>query len=411
MPLKDIFCQEKAIDALQLAYIGDKVAHAYIFAGPDGVGKFTTAKEFAKLLLCESPIFTAEHAEKTSNIEHRTFNVEHSKSGVESSNKVVSAGNGFVDSCGKCDSCRAFDAGSHFDFEHVYKELLEFTRDGKDKNPPLEFPIDVVREFVIEKVKNRPALSKKRVFVLTEAEKLNIESQNCLLKVLEEPPGYCCIILICTKPERLLPTIRSRCQILRFGPVAEDKIIKKLNELGLNERQAKYFARFSAGSLGLACTYAQLEKAEVDDESDVAGLYQTKTELLNTFADLQYKDSIELAEDLIRRSKSLAKVWSSIEPATSATDIKRKAHRTVIQILISALNDVMLASVNKEQNVINFDQPQQLRKLAQRFDAEQAALKIADCFKTLNWLESAVNEKLIFETLLLNLAETDRITV
>jgi DNA polymerase-3 subunit delta' len=393
MPLKDIFCQEKAIDALQLAYVGDKVAHAYIFAGPDGVGKFTMAKEFGKLLLCENPIFTAEHAETAEK-----------KNKMNSANSAVSAVNGFADSCGNCNSCRAFDSGSHPDFEHVYKELLEFTREGKDKNPPLEFPIDVVREFVIEKVKNRPALSKKRVFVLTEAEKLNIESQNCLLKVLEEPPGYCCIILICTKPERLLPTIRSRCQILRFGPVSEDRIIGKLNEFGLDQNRAKFFARFSAGSLGLACTYARLEKAE-------ANLYQTKTELLETYADLQYKDSIELAEDLISRSKSLAGVWSTIEPATSATDIKRKAHRTIIQILISALNDVMLAGINKEQSVVNFDQPEQLRKLAQRFDIEQAALKITDCFKTLNWLESAVNEKLIFETLLLNLAETDKIAV
>jgi DNA polymerase-3 subunit delta' len=376
MPLKDIFCQEKAISALQQAYVGDKVAHAYIFAGPDGVGKFTTAKEFAKLLLCANPV------------ERGDFN----------------------DSCGKCDSCRAFEAGSHPDFEHIYKELLKFTKEGKEKDTPLEFPIDVVREFVIEKVKNKPGLSKRRIFVLTEAEKLNNESQNCLLKVLEEPPGYCCLILICTKPERLLPTIRSRCQILRFGPVAEERIIAKLNEFGLDENRAKFFARFSAGSLGLASTYARLEKAE-------ANLYQTKTELLNTFAGLQYKDSIELAEGLIGRSKSLAEVWSAIEPTTSATDIKRKAHRTVIQILISALNDVMLAGVNKEETAVNFDQPQQLKKLAQRFDtsrkgrlaAEQAALKIADCFKTLNWLESAVNEKLIFETLLLNLAETDKI--
>lgn len=167
----------------------------------------------------------------------------------------------------------------------------------------MEFPIDVVREFVIEKVKNKPALSKKRVFVLTEAEKLNNESQNCLLKVLEEPPGYCCIILICTKPERLLPTIRSRCQILRFGPVSEDRIIDKLNEFGLDENQAKFFARFSAGSLGLACTYARLEKAEANGASHAVHLYQTKTELLETYADLQYKDSIELAEDLVSRSK------------------------------------------------------------------------------------------------------------
>ncbi len=370
MPLKEIFCQEKAIDALQQAYAGDKVAHAYIFAGPDGVGKFITAKEFAKLLLCENPVERGD----------------------------------FTDSCGECNSCRAFDAGSHSDFEHVYKELLEFTEDGKEKGPPTEFPIDVVREFVIEKVKNKPALSKKRVFVLTEAEKLNTESQNCLLKVLEEPPGYCCIILICTKPERLLPTIRSRCQILRFRLVEEDRIIGRIDEFGLDKKQAKFFARFSGGSLGLACTYARLEKAE-------ANLYQTKTKLLEIYADLQYKDSIELAEDLSRRSKLLAEVWSTIEPATSATDIKRKAHRTVIQILISALNDVMLAGVNKERNIVNFDQPEQLKKLSHRFGIERAALKIADCFKTLNWLESAVNEKLIFETLLLNLAETDKIAV
>ncbi|MGD0078608.1 MAG: DNA polymerase III subunit delta' C-terminal domain-containing protein [Sedimentisphaerales bacterium] len=370
MPLKNIFCQEKAINALQLAYVGDKVAHAYIFAGPEGVGKFATANEFAKLLLCKNPV------------ERGDFN----------------------DSCGNCDSCRAFDAGSHPDFEHIYKELLKFTKEGKEKDTPLEFPIDVVREFVIDKVKNKPALSTRRVFVLTEAEKLNNESQNCLLKVLEEPPGYCCIILVCTKPEKLLPTIRSRCQILRFGPVAEDRIIAKLHELGLDKNQAKFFARFSAGSLGLACTYARLEKAE-------ANLYQTKIELLNTFADLQYKDSIELAEDLIRQSKSLTEVWSAIEPATSATDIKRKASRTVIQILISALNDIMLAGVRQENPLVNFDQPEQIKKLAQRFDTERAALKIADCFKTLNWLESAVNEKLIFETLLLNLTETDKIAV
>ena len=106
MPLKDIFCQEKAIFDLQLAFVGDKVAHAYIFAGPDGVGKFTTAKEFAKLLLCKNPVERGD----------------------------------FTDSCGNCDSCRVFEAGSHPDFEHVYKELLKFTKDGKDKDTPVEFP-------------------------------------------------------------------------------------------------------------------------------------------------------------------------------------------------------------------------------------------------------------------------------
>jgi DNA polymerase III subunit delta' len=369
MPLKDVFCQEKAVASLEQAYDSGKVAHAYIFAGPDGVGKFTTAKEFARMLLCKKPVKTGD----------------------------------FTDSCGVCESCRVFDAGSHPDFEHVYKELLEFTRDGKGKDSPVDFPIDVVREFVIEKVSQRPALSTRRVFVLSEAEKLNNESQNCLLKVLEEPPSYCCIILVCTRPDKLLPTIRSRCQILRFGPIAEDKIIEKLYRPGLSEKQAKFLARFAGGCLGLACTYSQLELAE-------ANLYQTKTDLVDTLAKFEYKDALEMAENLQKKSKELAAVWTKLAPATSKTDINRKATKIILQIIICTLHDAMLTNIAVRDAIVNFDQPEQIKKIARRFDAEQAAQKIADCFKTLHWLESSVNERLIFEQLLLNLAETDKIT-
>ena len=369
MPLKDIFCQEKAVASLEQAYDSGKVAHAYIFAGPDGIGKFTTAREFAKLLLCKNPVKRGD----------------------------------FTDSCGNCDSCRAFDSGSHPDFEHVYKELIEFTEDGKDKDPPIDFPIDVVREFVIGKVSQRPALSTRRVFVLTETEKLNDNSQNCLLKVLEEPPSYCCIILVCTRPDKLLPTIRSRCQILRFGPIDEEKIIEILRQTGIGEKQAKFLARFADGCLGLACTYSQLELAE-------ANLYQTKTDLVDALAKFEYKDALELAENLQKKSKELAAIWIKLAPATSKTDINRKATKTILQIIICALHDAMLTNIAAGSQIVNFDQPEQIKKTAQRFDAEQAAQKIADCFKTLHWLESSVNERLIFEQLLLNLAETDKIT-
>ncbi|MBN2018625.1 MAG: hypothetical protein JW749_00180 [Sedimentisphaerales bacterium] len=391
MTLKDIFCQEKAINALQLAFVGDKVAHAYIFAGNDGVGKFTTARKFAKLLLCKNPFFTAEHAEAAEK-----------KHKINSACSAVSAVNEFADSCGNCESCRLFEAGSHPDFEHVYKELIEFTEDGENKVPPVEFPIDVVREFVIEKVSSKPTLSTRKVFILTEAEKLNNPSQNCLLKVLEEPPGYCCIILICTRPDKLVPTIRSRCQILRFGPVAENKIIEKLNEIGLDEKRAKFFSRFVGGSIGLACLYARLEQ-------NGANLYQTKTELVDVIAKLEYKDSVELAEDFQQQSKDLAALWAKIDPGTSKTDINRKAAKTIVQVVIAALHDAMLVNLDNGDKIVNFDQPEQIKTLARRFDAEQAAREIADCFKMLNWVESSVNEKLIFEHLLLNLAETDKI--
>ena len=370
MPLKDIFCQEKAVFAIQLAFVGEKVAHAYIFAGREGVGKFTTAREFAKLLLCKNPV------------ERGDFN----------------------DSCGNCESCQAFDTGAHPDFEHIYKELIVFTKDGKDKEPtPVEFPIDVVREFLIDKVSAKPMLSARKVFILSETEKLNISSQNCLLKVLEEPPAYCCIILVCTRPDKLLPTIRSRCQILRFGPIAEEKIISTLSQSGLNEKQAKFFARMSDGSIGLASIWSQLEQAE-------ANLYQTKTEIVEALAKSEYKDALELTDELLRQSKALATVWAKLDQATSKPDISRKATKTIIRIIISALHDAMLANVAHQEHLINFDQPEQIEKIARKFDAEQASQKIADCFKSLHWVESSVNERLIFEQLLLNLADTDKIT-
>ena len=169
MSIKDIYCQNKAISALQRALAADRVAHAYIFAGADGVGKFKTALEWAKLLLCE--------------------------------NRVKDKA--FFDSCGLCDSCKAYESESHPDFQYIYKELVNFTKSNTGEKRPIDLPIKVIREFIIEKVNSRPTLSRGKVYVISEAEKLNRASQNALLKVLEEPPEYCFIILLCTKLENL----------------------------------------------------------------------------------------------------------------------------------------------------------------------------------------------------------------
>ena len=150
MSLGEIFCQDGAVGLLLRGYLSEHSAHAYIFAGADGVGKFKTAYEFGKLLLCEKPKVKKD----------------------------------FADSCGQCESCRSFEVGSHPDFVHIYKELLEFTIDGKGKAPPVMMPVDVIREFLIAQVSNKPTLSARKVFVVSEAEKLNISSQNALLKVL-----------------------------------------------------------------------------------------------------------------------------------------------------------------------------------------------------------------------------------
>ena len=353
---------------MQRGLASDKMPHAYIFAGAEGVGKFKTAREWAKLLLCKNPV----------------------------------AGDGFADSCGSCQSCRMFEAGAHPDFVHIYKELLEFTKDNKGKKTPVDLAIDVIREFLIEKVSTRPTLSQRKVYVISEAERLNPSSQNAMLKVLEEPPEYCTIILLCTRMEKLLATTKSRCRVVRFSRVDHDKIIDKLNVMGLDGAKAQYFARLSGGSLGQGCQWAQLELAG-------ANLYQIKKELLNSLSTYKLADSLRLAEWLLGNAKKIANVWGDLNEATSKKDINRKAQKTLVQIIISALHDAMKLNIAGQRELVNSDQKEQIKKIANRFDAEQSAEKIADAYETVRWIESSVNEKLIFEQLLLNLVVSDTI--
>jgi DNA polymerase-3 subunit delta' len=370
MSLKEIFCQDKAISILQRGFAAEKMPHSYIFAGPEGVGKFKTAREWAKLLLCKNPV----------------------------------AENGFADSCGFCQSCLMFEAGSHPDFNLIYKELLEFTKDNKGKKTPVDLAIDVIREFLIDKVSTRPTLSQRKVYIVSEAERLNASSQNAMLKVLEEPPKYCTIILLCTRMERLLATTKSRCRTIRFSPIDQQRTIDKLKAMGLDAKKAQYFARLAQGSLGQGCQWAQLELAG-------ANLYQIKKELLNSISTCELADCLELAEWLLDESKKIAAAWADLDKTTSKTDINRRAQKILIQIIISALHDAMKLNITGPQSFINSDQKEQIKGIASRFSPEQSAEKIADAYKTMRWIEANVNEKLIFEQLLLNLAVSDTIKV
>ena len=372
MSLKDIFCQNRAITFLQRAYAADRTAQAYIFAGAEGIGRFKTAGQWARLLLCETPNVDTSRQEK------------------------------FADSCGQCKSCRLFDAGSHPDFHHVYKELREFTRDGKGKGPPVDMPIDVIREFVIEKVAIRPTFSTRSVFVIGEAEKLNASSQNSLLKVLEEPPAHCCLILLCTRLDKLLATTRSRCQTVRFGPIDEERIIETLTAKECQKDRAQYFARLADGSLGLACTLAQLEGAGAD-------LYAIKTSIVKAMSVYRLPEALQLAGSLCKAAKSISTSLAEIEAATSKTDINRRAGALVISIVASVFRDVMMSHVSPPRPLVNSDQKQHIDKLAGRMCVERASEAVADCYRMVNWIESNVNEKLIFEQLLLSIARSDRI--
>ena len=164
------------------AFARDRVAGSYLFIGPAGIGKSTFAKKLAKSLLCES------------------------------------LQDGLVP-CGVCASCVQADAGSHPDIDTVEKPAERATI-------PLETfigdPEHRMREGLCWRLLLRPALGGRKVAIILDADYLSAEAANCLLKTLEEPADRAVIILVGTALERQLPTIRSRCQIVRFRPLTAD---------------------------------------------------------------------------------------------------------------------------------------------------------------------------------------------
>lgn len=366
MALTDIFSQDKALKNLMSAYKSGRIPHAYIFAGSEGVGKQTTAKQWAKLLLCDNP------RQK----------------------------NNLTDSCSQCPSCKLFDANSHPDFHLVYKELKKFTKDGKPGDKPVELPIDVIREFLIQKAPAKPTQSKKKVFVVLEAEKLNQASQNALLKTLEEPPSFVNIILICTKMEKLLPTTKSRSQVIAFNPISEEIIQSKLSEMGHSRQKALFLARLSGGSLGQAIQLASIEDFD---------LFETKKNIIRKLSTISYTQTINFADELISTSSELSKAWAKMDKDTSKTDLNRRADKIMINIIISAFSDRMKLNLVPDEHLTNFDQINDIKAMAKRLNPQQAAEKITEFYRNLRWIDASVNQKLIFEQLLLNLFTFDKI--
>ncbi len=184
--------QERVIDLLRRAAASDRVPNAYLFCGPAGVGKLTTAFALALALEC-----------------------------------IESPGEG----CGRCGPCEKVMAGIHPDVR-----LLE------RKGAAQIVPIETIRTEVIARMGTQPHEGKVRVFLLEEARALPDASANALLKTLEEPPARTHFILCTSAPDQLLPTIRSRCQRVNFANLGADVRL----ELGGDEDGAQRTAELAA---------------------------------------------------------------------------------------------------------------------------------------------------------------------
>jgi hypothetical protein len=125
--------------------------------------------------------------------------------------------------------------------------------------------------------------------------------------------------------------------------------------------------------------------------------------------DYEFADALNLAEGLLDECKKIAAVWVNIDKAVSRTDINRRAVKTLVRMIISIFHDAMILNITPTKQIANFDQKEQIEKIAARFDPEHAAEKISDCYRVMQWIESSVNDRLIFERLLLSLADSDTI--
>jgi DNA polymerase-3 subunit delta' len=207
--------QARALDLIQRWLDAGRLPHALLFSGPDGVGKRLTALELAKALNCTGP----------------------------------AAGR---DACDACPACRLVDRGAHPD-------IMAVAPDGRS------LKIAQVRE-VERHVALSPYAGRRRVAVLDAAELMTLEAANAFLKTLEEPPSAAVLVLISSAPTSLLPTIRSRCQEVRFGPLADDVVAALLVEGGIDPAEAPRAAALGGGSLTLARAWAERFPRQKQDE-------------------------------------------------------------------------------------------------------------------------------------------------
>lgn len=227
--LDAVIGQERAVSALRAAVASGRVHHAWVFHGPMGVGKFTTALAFAAMIL-----------------DPTTGPGRGGQIGPDPDSPTQ----------------RLLRAGTHPDLHIVTKELAAVSRetrvrDSKQRN----IAKDVLIEFLIEpaertQVAGETAMASK-VFIVDEAELMDDGGQNTMLKTLEEPAPGSVIILVTSKYERILPTVRSRCQPVAFGPLSEPEMARWLKEAkvdvsSLSPAARQWLMAFADGSPGVA---------------------------------------------------------------------------------------------------------------------------------------------------------------
>jgi len=279
MPWQEILGHDHLVEQFRRALVRGRLASTFLFVGPPGIGKRAFAMKLAQGLLCDAVVPQR------------------------------------LEPCGRCPACVQVRAGTHPDFEIVSRPtdkafipLESFIGDDEHR----------MREGLCYNISLKPFSGKRRIAIIDDADYLNREGANCLLKTLEEPPPNAVLILIGTSEQRQLPTIRSRCQVIRFRPLPAGDVQSILLSRGLVESQeiAAQAAARSEGSVeraleavdpGLSEYRAELVDQLARREFDVPALAKATSAFVDTAGKesaakrARLKQVVSAASDFYRR--------------------------------------------------------------------------------------------------------------
>jgi len=325
MSIKDIYGHEKQISVLQTAMARNHIPHAYLFYGMEGIGKRTVAEVFAKALNC--------------------------RSGRES-----------LDACDTCASCLKIDHGNHPDVVTI-KADGQFIR------------IKEIRELQ-EQMKFKPVEGGKRIFIILDADKMNIVSANALLKTLEEPSASNILILTTSRPHLLPMTILSRCQHLRFNPLRQKTIASYLQEKLSMDPKASYLVSLSSGgSIGRA-------QALRDDSYLIM-----RDAILDIMSKIKAKDPLKLL--------SVANDFGQ----------ERQEIIEVLSILMSGYRDVLVyKETGDTDRVINQDHMDIIKSFAECISGQDILNSIKALERASHAINQNANKQLTLETMMFKLS-------
>ena len=312
---RDILGHEQIITHLQNAIVMDKVSHAYIINGPDKSGKMMLAEAFAQTLQCE---------------------------------------NVGAEPCMQCHSCKQAIGRNQPDIIYVSHEK------------PNTISVDDIRTQINNDIVIKPYSSKYKIYIVDEAEKMNIQAQNALLKTIEEPPAYGILMLLTTNADTFLPTILSRCVTLNIKAVSDEKIKKFLmSRYQVPDYQADVCVAFAQGNVGKAI---QLASSEEFNELKASAL-----QLIKRLRDIDLYEMTEAVKQIgeykleINDYFDLMTIWYRDVLLFKATadvnglifkdevyDIKRQAEKSSYNGIETILEALQKAKTRLNANV-NFD--------------------------------------------------------